>query len=149
MFKKNCSSLGQRYKNLLLVLTKKGGIKSSHSQFLTTNYYPHQNHWKLALKIIIFNQTWEHMRLQSPVFYVWFDSLRHHYGFIIGHQKSKKGSQWKRIFFQNKGWWNLFVPRISSGLFVEEKNCWYQKTFRTRHFIEERNYVNIWVVWYL
>ena len=33
MFKKKCSSLGQRYKHLLLVLTEKGGIKSSHSQF--------------------------------------------------------------------------------------------------------------------
>ena len=43
MFKTNCSSLEHQYKNLILFLTNKRGRNISHSQFMTTNYYPHQN----------------------------------------------------------------------------------------------------------
>ena len=44
-------------KNLVLVLTIKRGRKGSHSQFLRTNYYPHQNNLKLALDILFSYQT--------------------------------------------------------------------------------------------
>ena len=42
MFDKNCPSLEQQYKTNLLVLTNQKRRKSSHSQFLTTNSYPHK-----------------------------------------------------------------------------------------------------------
>ena len=33
------------------------------------------------------------------------------------------------LIFQNRGWWNLLVPSISSGFFMEENNYWYQKHY--------------------
>ena len=54
MFKKNCSSLRQRYKKLVLVLTNKRGRKIAHPHILTTNSYPHQNRLKIGPKDSVF-----------------------------------------------------------------------------------------------
>ena len=49
--------LNTNTKNLVLFLTKKGGIAISHSQFSTTNSYPQQNNYKLGLNILFFQSS--------------------------------------------------------------------------------------------
>ena len=60
--------------------------------------------------------------------------------------EQKKGLGEKIFIFQNRGWLNLLVPRISSGLFM--KNCWYQKdiTYTSFHWKIEITKIYLWFV---
>ena len=84
-------------------LFKKKRIRiSSNAQFLTTNYYPHQKiNW--SQRFYFLNQTWGHVQLQSPVFYVqWVDAWWLHYEFIIGYHRTKTNSAEKDLFSKIK-----------------------------------------------
>ena len=96
--RQNVHHLNTDTKNLVLVLTKKGGRIRSYSQFLKRNSYPHLKKLKLGPKILFFLIKHEDICNYNPWCFM-YGGLMLDRIIMNLFSDSAKNIQWKIIYF--------------------------------------------------
>ena len=124
-------------KNLLPVLTNKKGRIGSYYQFLTTDYYPHQKHWKLALDIVFFQTTYEDKCDYNPWCFIFGVLMLDGIIMNLFLDTTKKWSQWKRIFIWIR-YDKIYLYQVYIQDYLWKKIIDYTKTYYV-HIISSKS----------
>ena len=125
-------------RNLVVVLTKKGGRISTHALCLIYKFLASLKQIKLCPRDFIFTIRQEDICDYNPrclmLSGLMLDDIIMN---LFTDFTQKKRFSEEGFIFQNSGWYNLLVQRISAGLFTEKRIDDIKKILRSRNFIEK------------